>query len=328
MKTLIYRLLLISGVVAVMRFVHRNGLIILLYHGVAPKSGGTDIYNYRGKFVTPEAFDYQLQYLSRHYRILELDDALSRLRNGTLPKYSLTITFDDGYRNFYTHAYPILQRLGISATMFLATDFVLRKRPLWVDRLEYAIGRSVGSRAEKIARDSALRDELKTLSRDAREPRLQQIEKEAGASLEDFEGDRADYAPLSVFEIREMAANGMRFGAHTRSHPILSCERPEDAHAEITSSVAELQSIISPLSQAFAYPNGQRGDWRESEEEAVAASLCTAALTTIEGVSTAASHPYRMSRIAMDATDKNAAFASIASCVRLYLSKIKHRIYA
>ena len=327
MKGFLYRALLFLGVVALVRFFHRRGLTILLYHGVAPKDEAGGIYNYRGKFISPESFEHQLRYLAPRYTILELDDAVTRLQGGTLPKNALAITFDDGYRNFYTHAYPILSRMGIPATMFVATDFVLRKRPLWVDRLEYAIGHGEAPLEEKKQRDDRLRNELKALSHEDREKRLAQIEHDAGRALTDFEEDRAVYAPLSVYEIREMQEAGMSFGAHTRTHPILSRERPEDAHAEIAGSITELQALM-PLSKVFAYPNGQPGDWTEDNERATEAGGCIAALTTIQGVNTKSTPLYRLKRMAMDATDASAAFASVVSGVRLFLGKIKHRIYA
>lgn len=327
MKGFLYRALLFLGVVALVRFFHRRGLTILLYHGVAPKDEAAGIYNYRGKFVSPESFEHQLRYLAGRYTVLELDDAISRLQAGTLPTNALAITFDDGYRNFYAYAYPILARLQLHATMFLTTDFVLRKRALWVDRLEYAIGGGTESREEKERQDDQLRNELKGLSHEDREERLAQIESEAHRTLADFEGDRAVYAPLSVYEIREMQEGGMSFGAHTRTHPILSRERPEDAHAEIAGSITELQALMS-LSNVFAYPNGQNGDWSEDNEKAVSGSGCIAALTTVQGVNTKSTPSYRLKRMAMDATDSSAAFASIVSGVRLYLSQIKHRLYA
>ena len=89
-----------------------------------------------------------MSYFSRHYAILELDKAIGMMRAGTLPKYPLAITFDDGYRNFYTHAFPILKKMRIPATMFIAADFVSeesRSGPA-----EYAIGNQAGGRAEKL----------------------------------------------------------------------------------------------------------------------------------------------------------------------------------
>ncbi len=311
-----------TGFAAVLRFVHRHELTILLYHGVAPQKG-PGIYNYRGKFIAPKHFERQVHYFRRHYTILGLDDAISRMETGTLPPYSLVITFDDGYRNFYTHAFPILKDIGVPATMFLATDFVLGKKPLWVDRLEYATGMRSESSAEKIRLDIRLRNELKKLSTDEREARLQSFEKESGAALTDFSGDRAVYAPLAHEEILEMADHSITYGAHTKSHPILSLESTECVRSEISGSKEALESEGVTLSGVFAYPNGQPGDWNDTVERVLEEGRFTHALTTLEGTNTKDTKRYRLRRMVMDMSDDTPAFAAIASGVRLFLKSLK-----
>ena len=254
---------------------------------------------------------------------MALDDALRALHEKRLPPYSLAVTFDDGYRNFYTDAYPILRSLEIPATMFIATDFVFKKKPLWVDRLEYALGKRSVSREENIAHDTRLRDELKALPDSERERRLQEIETESGVTFGDFSGERAVYAPLLESEIQEMQQGGVTFGAHTRSHPILSNILPDRIPAEIAGSKEDVASICTNVSAVFAYPNGQRGDWNDAVEKEIVQAEFAGALTTIEGVNTAHTHPLRLRRIALDATDNGPAFALIVSGVRLYLRTLR-----
>lgn len=301
---------------------HRNTLTILLYHGVAPKEN-RGIYNYRGKFIEPKHFERQIRYFAQHYTIVALDKGVQMLREGTLPKYALAVTFDDGYRNFYTYAFPVLKKLNIPATMFLATDFVLEKKPLWVDRLEYAMGKRAGSYGEKTAQDRAIRDALKKMPNAERESRLRAIEQESGVSFKDFEGERSVYAPLSGPEILEMQDAGITFGAHTKSHPILSRETPEQIKEEIRGSKIALERLCGKISTVFAYPNGQIGDWNEETERTVISSGFEAALTTIEGVTTRKTHPLRLKRITMDGTDDGPTFAVITSGVRAYLRRAK-----
>lgn len=294
-------------------------MTIVLYHGVAPKRE-RGIYNYRGKFIEPATFEKQLRYFKRHYTILGLDEAIKRLREGTLPPYALSITFDDGYHNFYEHAFPLLKKYDLAGTFFLTTDFVLRKKALWVDRLEYAIGSSRGSHRERCDRDNKIRAELKKLESRVREERLACIEKEAGAAFTNFEGERSVYAPLSDSEIQEMRGAGMMFGAHTKSHPILSTLTKESAQSEIIDSALELEKAMGPISSAFAYPNGQRGDWNH-ETERICESKFACALTTLEGTNTGSTHPFRLRRFAMDGTDSE-TFAVIASGVRLFFKRL------
>lgn len=323
MKRFLFVAARILGLPHVFRFFHRDELTIVLYHGVAPREheGRRGIYNYRGKFIPPEVFEQQLRYLQKHYRILELDDAIRGMRKGTLPRRSLAVTFDDGYRNFYDHAFPILQELGVPATIFLTTDFVFKKKPLWVDRLEYAIGRREGEYAQKIALDARLREELKRLPDVEKEKRLQKIERSSGTTFFNFEMDRGAYAPLTEGEVRELREAGISIGAHTMTHPILSRISKKRAREEIQGSLDALLTVCATISASFAYPNGQRGDWNKDTERIVKECGFGSALTTIEGFNDRNTHPYQLRRIAMDATDEE-TFAATASGMRLFLRKI------
>ncbi len=95
-------------------------LPILMYHRVAP-TGAAAMSAYR---VTPENFEEQLRYLrNAGYYSIGLEDWQSASANRRpLPGKAVLITFDDGYRDFLTHAWPLLKRYGFSATVFLVVD--------------------------------------------------------------------------------------------------------------------------------------------------------------------------------------------------------------
>lgn len=257
--------------------------------------------------------------MSRNYTILPLDEALRRLDENTLPDYALAITFDDGYRNFYEYAYPVLRAVHAPATMYLATDFVCRNIPLWVDRLEYVMGLGSGTYAHLCAEDARTRDHLKSVSPEIREAALAALEEVAGSSLDSFEGARAVYAPLIQSEIVEMSQNGITFGAHTKSHPILARQTPEVQREEILGSKRDIEALGVPVSAVFAYPNGQENDWNNETEKVLETNLFSHSLTTHEGVNTHHTHPYRVRRIALDNTEDMAAFANILTGVRLFV---------
>ncbi len=288
---------------------------------MAPE-GGEGIYNYRGKFITPESFSKQISYLNSRYSILALEEALAHLQAGTLPQNALVITFDDGYRNFYTYAYPLLKSRGIPATMYLATDFVCRNVPLWVDRLEHAFGKHEGTFAEKVALDAKTRQEFKTLSVSKREHDLRNVEQIGWTKFEDFEDERASYAPLTREQILEMQQHGISFGAHTKSHPILATLSADEQRQEIEGSRHDLEMLGIRVSPVFAYPNGQSGDWNDITETTLKAAGFTHALTTIEGTNTQHTSPYRLHRFALDATEDFAVFANVVSGVRLFLKSL------
>ena len=80
--------------------------------------------------VEPEDFDWQMKYLVDHgYHTISIDELYDFLAGqGTLPDRPVLITFDDGYVDNYTNAYPILKKYNLKATIFIVTGFVSKRR--------------------------------------------------------------------------------------------------------------------------------------------------------------------------------------------------------
>lgn len=97
-------------------------LPILMYHSISP-TGSPALARYR---VTPESFEEQLRYLhDAGFHSIRLEDWQTAMETKTpLSGRAVLITFDDGYRNFFTHAWPVLKHYGFSATVFIVTDEV------------------------------------------------------------------------------------------------------------------------------------------------------------------------------------------------------------
>lgn len=313
------------GLPALARVLHRNKLTIVLYHGV-DEARDLGTYNYRKKFITPAAFERHLQYYAAHHTVMALDDGVAALRNGTLPPHALVITFDDGYRNNFTHAFPLLKRYSMPATVFVTTNFVVHNEPLWVDRLEYAInaGMNNASFAEKIAYDERERMRLKRLPHTERMRALEKLERTYGVQLTDFCDDRAVYAPLTKTDMEEMSVHGIMFGAHTESHPILKTLDVEIQRSEITGSHEALGLLTPARSKVFAYPNGQAGDMDETTAAIVRECWFDAALTTLPGVNDTATDAYMLKRFTLDGTDKFPFFVVTASGVRTIITSLLH----
>jgi peptidoglycan/xylan/chitin deacetylase (PgdA/CDA1 family) len=156
-----------------------------------------------------------------------------------------------------------------------------------------------------------------------REHDLRNVEQTSWTQFTDFAGDRGVYAPLDVESMKTMQMQNLTFGAHTMSHPILSALSREDQQSEIRGSRAALSAAGIPVSPVFAYPNGQPGDWNNDTEAVLKEEQLTAALTTCEGVNTAASAPFALRRMVLDDTDDFAVFANVVSGVRLFLKSLR-----
>lgn len=93
------------------------GVRVLMYHRVVPCERFDQL------SVTPARFEQQMQWLARSCQVVSLADAVAQLQAARPARPCVAITFDDGYRDNLVHALPVLQRLGLPATVFVTTAF-------------------------------------------------------------------------------------------------------------------------------------------------------------------------------------------------------------
>jgi len=120
------------------RLANSGKALVLHYHrfSLEPKPAAT----------LASVFEAQLAYLTRHYEIVPLRVIAGCLaRRAPLPRRALAITVDDGYRDFYEVAHPILQKFKASATIFIVADFVDRKCWIWTDKVRYLLRNAADS---------------------------------------------------------------------------------------------------------------------------------------------------------------------------------------
>jgi len=331
-----------SSVSQLSNYFFKRKPLVVLYHGVTKENDFHGIENYRGKHVSAEAFEKQISWLSKYFTIVPLKE-IERLigQNKKLNKPLCAITFDDGYRNNFLNAYPILKKYNVPATIFLTTGFIEKKIALWPDILEHAISHlkaqeltlhfpegeqtyTTRTRKDKLTADMDIRNRLKKVSSDKRESVLGEIQNIAQTDLKQVLS-YSDYAPLSWNEIREMKENGLiTFGAHTDTHPILSQESEEFQREEIRLSVDMLRSTIGDC-EHFAYPNGQGGDWNGTTKRILRELHILYAWTT-EGrrVNMADDNRLELPRVTLDATENFNRFRALASLLPTVRSLIHH----
>jgi peptidoglycan/xylan/chitin deacetylase (PgdA/CDA1 family) len=86
-----------------------------------------------------DVFREQLRMIKKDFHPMALDDLVKAGERGTLPDNAVALTFDDGYRDFYEHAFPLLEEMGLPATLFVTTGFVSGELWLWPDQLKYVL---------------------------------------------------------------------------------------------------------------------------------------------------------------------------------------------
>jgi peptidoglycan/xylan/chitin deacetylase (PgdA/CDA1 family) len=122
MKQLVFAFLYYSGAVRLAAWWHRKGLRILCYHGVTERTTRSP-HDPAGLHVRRKLFETHLDYLQQHYNVISLQAFLKATHEGlSLPPYSVVLTFDDGFRNFFTVAAPQLVARDMPAAVYLITD--------------------------------------------------------------------------------------------------------------------------------------------------------------------------------------------------------------
>jgi peptidoglycan/xylan/chitin deacetylase (PgdA/CDA1 family) len=260
--------------------------------------------------VPIRVFTEQMDYLAHSYNILSLDDAVARLVHRDVPENAVAITFDDGYRDNYVNAFPILQRLSIPATIFLATDAINGNTSLWHDRVFTAfretqqkelrgylpgVGTSVyplKTVLDKLAAQRRVLAYLRTLGGGDRDHWIGRLVEQLGV---DEERQRPGLM-LSWSEVREMQGQGIRFGSHTMSHPVLSTLTPERMCWEISGSKKVIEDQLGIDVSAFAYPNGNQADFTQATKNILRECGYCCAVTTIFGTNGGCQDVYELRR--------------------------------
>jgi peptidoglycan/xylan/chitin deacetylase (PgdA/CDA1 family) len=122
MKQYLFSFLHLLGASRFAAWRNRRRVTILCYHGVTERKTRNPN-DPTGLHIRRERFSRQLDYLKRNYNVVPLSKYISCRREGqSLPPYSVVLTFDDGYRNFFTVAAAELTRRQLPATVFLITD--------------------------------------------------------------------------------------------------------------------------------------------------------------------------------------------------------------
>ena len=111
-----------------------HGVIILRYHRVKPDASADPFH----LSVSPRVFDAQVRYLKSHYDIVPIEQLLTAPPDGDTAgrRARVCITFDDGYRDNFTHALPVLEHQSAPFAVFVTTNPMEHGTPFWWDELE------------------------------------------------------------------------------------------------------------------------------------------------------------------------------------------------
>jgi len=233
-----------------------------------------------------ELFEQQLRYLTRHFTISPLPEALDRLRSGRIAGDELVLTFDDGLETHATRVYPVLERLRLPASFFVCPGLIEGRKGIWTLETRallsdlppdtfVAWARKTGSRPDV----DHIVEWMKSLPISRR--------REVETSLRKFVGleEGEDHTPparrrlMSWEQLRRLDPDLVTIGSHSLTHPTLPLLEPSELERELRGSQELLERRLGRPARVFCYPDGAH-DARIVE---VTRRYYDAALTTLEG---------------------------------------------
>lgn len=281
-----------SGLIHLGRPLWASSLTVLNYHridGLTPETFQPNV------SASPETFARQMDYLARWYKVVSVQDVHEWLQGKKkLPPHAALITFDDGYLDNYIHAYPILRRHGFPAVIFLTAGHIGTDAAFYWDLAAYCFAHT---QADHIPFPNGMRcswhteaemqntsrhwiESLKRLTEDEKQRWVARLPELLGVAVPSgyFQG-----LMMSWDQVREMNANGIEFGGHTVTHPILTRIPVERACSEINGSLVRISEELGKPVTSFAYPNGMQADFNSAITDIVREAGCLTAFTLLNG---------------------------------------------
>jgi peptidoglycan/xylan/chitin deacetylase (PgdA/CDA1 family) len=265
------------------RLLTRKQPKVLMYHRFSSEKKGHE--------VTAATLEQQLRLIKRYFKPMTLASLAQVIQQtGKAPSNAVVITVDDGYRDFYEVAYPLLKHYAVPATFFVTTGFVNKDLWLWPDQVLWLLHNrlvhegvlTVGDRVFDLTLPVGklwwpLVLHLLRVDNHIRLAAIAELVRCSGISLPHLAPD--EFSAVSWAQLSEMQGQGIEIGGHTLSHPSLGHMPLEEAKAEIDGCFNELRMHLGDQPRTFCYPNGQPADYSPEIKDIVSQSGFLAAVT-------------------------------------------------
>lgn len=278
----------------------RDRLSVLIYHRVPP----TPDEMLPGE-PCAQAFERTMGWVASVFNVIPLADGVAGIKSGRLPPRALAITFDDGYANNATVAAPILKRLGLHATFFIATGFLDGGR-MFNDTVIEAVrgfrGRELDLQALGLGTHATSTGDERRHAVDAILAGIKYRPERERGELADSVSATAGVSPptdlmMTSAQAAEVARQGFELGGHTVTHPILAQLDIDAARKEIEDGRRRVDELAGRRTRLFAYPNGKpQRDYVQASARLVRELQFDGAVTTSRGAARTGSSPFEIPR--------------------------------
>jgi O-antigen/teichoic acid export membrane protein/peptidoglycan/xylan/chitin deacetylase (PgdA/CDA1 family) len=253
-----------SRIFRVVRSFRKHQLIIFNYHRIRDPHK-TTLFD-EGVFG-PDAvrFEEEMNWIKNETRVLSEQDLIDIVYGGKVIKETCSmVTFDDGYRDNFDLAFPILQKLKIPAIFFIPTWHINERQLGWWDIIAYLVkkttlttfifeGRSYDAR-DKTALIRRLLNEVKSANLSEFEEHQRKLAEALKVPLPAIEVQTKEL--MTWEQIRAMEDGGMTIGSHTHQHVILSKQDTEGLRYQFRTSTEILKKELRKPLRSVAYPVG------------------------------------------------------------------------
>jgi peptidoglycan/xylan/chitin deacetylase (PgdA/CDA1 family) len=280
---------------------NQNELTILLYHGVT-NSLSVGIENYSSKHIPIEDFEKQIRFLKKNCTILSMNDVVNISKAGDAwPEKAVAVTFDDGFKNNYVTAAPILEKYGCPATFYICAGMINTDLMFWVDKIEDCINRTakreisillekrvillLDSNVEKISAVTTIKKYCKLSNAETKNRVINELICETG--INPSSDACQNYKMMSWAEVRELNSCSLfNFGGHTLYHDVMTAQRMQDLAIDIDTTLNLLNYNLKKITTHFAYPEGQCNHYSDLVINALVDRGVVCCPSAIDGVNT------------------------------------------
>ena len=265
-KEFLANLLYHTGLIYPAARLERSRIVVLNYHRIRRAGVSAESPFDEGVFgPTQPEFERQVMWLRKNFELLAESELLEIVRkSGARKGRYAAITFDDGYRDNYDVAYPVLQAHAAPAIFFICPGLIESRRVGWWDAIAYLVKKSqtvaitVGGEtmplgSQKRGTIAKLHDWMKLRSRSETQHLLDELASACGVAFPDSELQDAQL--MTWQQLREVSVR-VAIGSHTHRHPVLATLTENEQREELETSKRELERQIQSPIRTLAYPVG------------------------------------------------------------------------
>jgi peptidoglycan/xylan/chitin deacetylase (PgdA/CDA1 family) len=310
-----------TGILGVLERLRRtSGLLVLNYHRVGEPAGNQ--FDDATFSATAEAFRAQVAYMKRWFRTPPADEILESLARGSFADPTVLVTFDDGYRDNYDVAFPVLRDLGVPACFFVVTGLLDAPKLPWWDHAAYAL-KTTKAEVFRLDYPERLTFDLRATTRSYATWRILRACKDARPFDESrFLGELAARTGIEIDTelfgrrlfmsweaVREMARSGMAIGSHTTRHAVLAALSEAAQRRELEDSRDRIGHHLGTSPRMVAYPVGGPGAFTDVTKRLAREAGYRAAFCYGRGLNRSSrTDPFAIARVPIEYTETWAQF--------------------